>query len=303
VQGGREVSERLLNHPDVKAIAFVGSTPVASSVYEKGCSAGKRVMALGGAKNHLIVMPDSELEGRNGAINAIIGSGFGCAGQRCLAGSVVVAVGDKTRQDEVVASVLNAAKAIKMGSGLDPTATMGPLGNEESVKRVASWIDKGISEGAKVLLDGRTFPKPEGFADGCFLGPSVLELPETVTPQTVPSIGQEEVFGPLLVIIRVTSLEQAIAFSNASRFGNSASIFTNDAAAVRIFKHKIQAGMLGINLGVPAPIALPYSFRGTKQSAFGSHGAYGMDSIDFFTQKKAISERYSGSTMAKLGWV
>lgn len=303
VQGGKEVSERLLSHPIVQAISFVGSTPVAASVYEKGCANGKRVMALGGAKNHLVVMPDAELEGRNGAINAIIGSAFGCAGQRCLAGSVVVAVGDRKRQDEVIASVLNASKALKMGSGLDASVSLGPLGNEDSVKRVAGWIERGEKDGAKVLLDGRTFGKPEGFADGCFLGPSVLELPETTTPETVPAVAQEEVFGPLLVIIRVTSLDQAIAFSNASKFGNSASIFTNDAAAVRVFKHKIQAAMLGINLGVPAPMAYNFSFRGAKASAFGAHGAYGLDSVEFWTFKKVVSEKYSGSSMAKLGWV
>lgn len=303
VQGGREVSERLLTHPLVQAIAFVGSTPVAASVYEKGCAAGKRVLALGGAKNHLIVMPDAELEGKNGALNAIIGSGYGCAGQRCLAGSVVVAVGDQKRQDEVSAAIVNAAKALRMGSGLDPKTTLGPVANEESLKRVANWIEKGAAEGAKLLLDGRTFGKPEGFADGCFLGPSVLELPDTVTPKTVPSVGQEEVFGPVLVVVRAKNLDEAIAFSNESRFGNSASIFTNDAAAIRIFKLKIHAAMLGVGVGVPAPMAYNFSFRGSKASAFGSHGAYGLDSVEFFTFKKVVSERHTGSTMAKLGWV
>jgi malonate-semialdehyde dehydrogenase (acetylating)/methylmalonate-semialdehyde dehydrogenase len=240
-----------------------------------------------------MVLPDADL-GR--AVPALLGSAFGCAGQRCLAGSVLVAVGDKARQDAVVEAVVKGAQAMKLGSGFDPEASLCPLNAPEARDRVVRWIGKGVEEGATLLLDGRG-AAPASHPHGCFVGPTIFD---GVDPDTM-SIAREEIFGPVIAIVRCATLDDAISTANKARFGNSASIFTTDGAAVRTFRSRIQCGMLGINLGVPAPFAA-FSFRGWKESAFGVTGQHGADAVDFYTQKKVVTERWFGAEAPKGGW-
>lgn len=294
VHGGKEVSEHLIASPHVAAVSFVGSSPVAASVYKAAATAGKRVQALGGAKNSLIVMPDADLAK---TIPALIGSCFGCAGQRCLAGSVVVPVGPKDRQDAVVEAFVKAAAALKMGDGMDASSTLCPVINKEAQERVLKWIDTGVEEGCKILLDGRT-ARPEAFPRGCFVGATIFD---EVCPEK-HAIAKAEVFGPVVTISRAADLDAAITVANSTAYGNSASIFTSDGAAVRTFRARIQAGMLGINLGVPAPMA-QFSFGGWKGSMFGDLNAHGADGVDFYTRKKVVTERWFGAEAPKDGWV
>lgn len=295
VQGGREVNERLIANPAVQAISFVGSTPVAESVYKAAAAVGKRAMCLGGAKNHLIVMPDADLKK---AIPALIGSCFGCAGQRCLAGSILAPVGDKARQDEVVEAFVAAARGLKLGSGLDAATQLGPVINTESRDRIVGWIGRAESEGAKLVLDGRG-AVCESRPHGCFVGATVFDHVDPAKH----AIAFAEVFGPVIAVQRAATLDEAIVASNKTPYGNSASIFTNDGAAVRTFRARIQAGMLGVNVGVPAPMAVMTSFRGWKASSFGVTGAYGEDAITFYTHKKVVTERWFGAEAPKDGWV
>lgn len=293
LNGGKEVSERLIGHPHVQAVSFVGSSAVAKSVYENGAKHGKRVQALGGAKNHLIVMPDADLER---SIPALIGSVYGCAGQRCLAGSVLVAVGDRKQQDAVVDSFIKAAKELKMGDGLEDATSLCPVLSPEAKKRVLDAIDKGVKEGAKLALDGRN-PNVAGKPNGCFVGPTVFD---DVKPEMF--VAQEEIFGPVVSVLRAKDLEDAINLANKSRYGNSVSLFTKSGAAAREFRSRVQAGMLGINLGVPAPLAF-FSFGGWKQSLFGDLHAHGPDAVQFYTHKKVVTERWFGAEAPKEGWV
>lgn len=293
VQGGREVSERLIGHPQVQAISFVGSSAVAEAVYRNAAAHGKRVQALGGAKNHLLVMPDADLPR---SVPALIGACFGCAGQRCLAGSVLVAVGDRPQQDAVVDAFVGAAGSLRLGDGLAPTTGMGPVVNEEQRRRILDAIERGVGEGARLVLDGR----PALAADrprGCFVGPTVFD---EVTPEMF--LGREEVFGPVVSVMRARDLNEAVNLTNRSRYGNSASLFTRSGAAVREFRARIQAGMLGVNLGVPAPMAF-FSFGGWKQSIFGDLHAHGPDAVAFYTRKKVVTERWFGAEAPKEGWV
>jgi malonate-semialdehyde dehydrogenase (acetylating)/methylmalonate-semialdehyde dehydrogenase len=293
VQGGKEVSERLITHPQVQAVSFVGSSAVAESVYRTAAAHGKRVQALGGAKNHLIVMPDADLPR---SMAALIGSCFGCAGQRCLAGSVLVAVGDRARQEAVVEGFLRAAAELRMGDGMDESATLCPLVNEDQQRRVTESIGRGVTEGAKLRLDGRGAKVAER-PRGCFVGPTVFD---DVTPDMF--VGREEVFGPVVSVFRAGDLDEAIALANRSRYGNSVSLFTQSGAAARAFRERIQAGMLGINLGVPAPMAF-FSFGGWKNSLFGDLHAHGPDAVAFYTRKKVVTERWFGAEAPKDGWV
>lgn len=293
VQGGKEVSERLIASPHTHAVTFVGSSAVAASVYESAAKHGKRVQALGGAKNHLIVLPDADLPR---SLLALIGSCFGCAGQRCLAGSVLVAVGDKARQDEVVKGFVQAARELKLGDGLDESAGMGPVISKEAQQRILEGIERGVQEGAKLVLDGRGATAP-GWPRGCFIGPSVFD---DVNPDMF--IGREEVFGPVVSVLRARDLDEAVTLANKSRYGNSASLFTQDGAAARRFRERIQAGLLGINLGVPAPMAF-FSFAGWKGSIYGDHGTHGPDAVAFYTKKKVVTERWFGAEAPKDGWV
>ena len=293
VQGGREVSERLIASPHTAAVSFVGSSAVAESVYKFGAQHGKRVQALGGAKNHLLVLPDADIER---SIQALIGACFGCAGQRCLAGSVLVAVGTQAEQDKVVNQFVSAARALVPGDGFNESATLCPVLNPEQKQRITSAVERALQDGAKLLLDGRGLNVPAK-PNGCFVGPTVFD---NVKPESF--IAREEVFGPVVSVIRAKALDEAITITNKSRYGNSASLFTRDGAAARTFRARIQAGMLGLNLGVPAPMAF-FSFGGWKGSFFGDLNAHGPDAVSFYTKKKVVTERWFGAEAPKEGWV
>jgi malonate-semialdehyde dehydrogenase (acetylating)/methylmalonate-semialdehyde dehydrogenase len=293
VQGGKAVSEQLIANHHVRAVSFVGSSAVAASVYRLAAVHGKRVQALGGAKNHLIVLPDADLQR---SLPALIGSCFGCAGQRCLAGSVLVVVGDRARQDQVTSAFVQGASELKLGSGLDETATLCPVINQEQRSRILEAIERGIAEGARLLLDGRGTSVPD-LPQGCFVGPTVFG---DVSPEM--SVMREEIFGPVVSVLRARDLEEAITLTNRTPYGNSVSLFTQSGAAARAFRERIQAGMLGINLGVPAPMAF-FSFGGWKQSIFGDLGTHGPDAVAFYTQKKVVTERWFGAEAPKEGWV
>ncbi len=293
VQGGKEVSERLIANPHVQAVSFVGSSAVAAAVYRAAAGHGKRVQALGGAKNYLIVLPDADL---SRSVPALIGACFGCAGQRCLAGSALVAVGDRPRQDAVVETFVSAARALKPGDGLDEAATLCPVINQEHRQRVLDAIERGGRAGARVVLDGRGLAVPDR-PDGCFVGATVFD---EVAPEMF--LAREEIFGPVVSVLRARDLDEAITLANRSRYGNSVSLFTRSGAAARAFRARIQAGMLGVNLGVPAPMAF-FSFGGWKESFFGDLNAHGPDAVAFYTRKKVVTERWFGAEGPREGWV
>src|SRR3954449_5435797 len=272
VNGSREVVEGILEHPGIDAVSFVGSAPVARIVYERAAATGKRVQALGGAKNHMVVMPDAVVDQ---TVNGIIGSAFGAAGQRCMAGSVVVTVGDA--HEALMPPLVEATKALRVGDGLDEANDVGPVISEAARERIVGWIEKSD----RVVVDGSD-------QSGCFVGPTIVE----VDPED-PIIG-EEVFGPLLSVVRVESLDEAIGLINRSRFGNGTSIFTESGAAVRKFKHDVEAGMVGVNIGVAAPVAF-FPFSGWKDSFLGDLHAHGPDAVDFYTRKKTVTSRWFSS--------
>jgi len=280
VNGGREVVESLLDHPGVDAISFVGSAPVAKLVYERAASAGKRVQALGGAKNHMVVMPDAVIDG---TVSGLIGSAFGAAGQRCMAGSVVVTVG--AAHERLLGPLVEATRALAVGDGLDAATDVGPVISCVARDRIVDWVERAVADGATLALDGRGAAR-DGAPDGAFVGPTILT---DVTPQM--AIAQEEVFGPVLAIVHVETLDEAIAVVNASRFGNGTSIFTESGAAVRRYRHDVQAGMIGVNIGVAAPVAF-FPFSGWKDSFLGDLHAHGPDAVEFFTRKKTVTSRW-----------
>jgi malonate-semialdehyde dehydrogenase (acetylating)/methylmalonate-semialdehyde dehydrogenase len=281
VNGGREVVEGILEHPGIDAVSFVGSAPVAKLVYERAAKAGKRVQALGGAKNHMVVMPDAVIDK---TVGGIIGSAFGAAGQRCMAGSVVVTVGEA--HERLLPPLREATEALHVGDGAEEATEVGPLVSCAARDRVRDWIDRGIADGATLVVDGR---EPSTHPDGAFVGPTILD---DVTPGM--PIAQEEVFGPVLTIVQVASLDEAIAVINGSRFGNGTSIFTENGAAVRRFRHEVEAGMIGVNIGVAAPVAF-FPFSGWKDSFLGDLHAHGPDAVDFYTRKKTVTSRYFSS--------
>jgi malonate-semialdehyde dehydrogenase (acetylating) / methylmalonate-semialdehyde dehydrogenase len=282
VNGGREVVESLLDHPGIDAISFVGSAPVAKLVYERAARAGKRVQALGGAKNHMVVMPDAVVEP---TVNGLIGSAFGAAGQRCMAGSVVVCVGEA--HERIVPELVRATRALHVGDGAEAATDVGPVVSCAARDRVVGWIDRAVAEGADPVVDGRG--AAGGHPGGAFVGPTILD---EVAPGA--SIVAEEVFGPVLTIVRADSLDEAIAIVNASRFGNGTSIFTESAAAVRRYRHDVQAGMVGVNIGVAAPVAF-FPFSGWKDSFLGDLHAHGPDAVEFYTRKKTVTSRFFSS--------
>jgi malonate-semialdehyde dehydrogenase (acetylating)/methylmalonate-semialdehyde dehydrogenase len=293
VQGGKEVSEQLIADRRVGAVSFVGSSAVAESVYKSAASHGKRVQALGGAKNHLLVMPDADLDR---SLPALIGACFGCAGQRCLAGSVLVAIGDKARQDDVIKAFVRSAGQLQLGDGLDESTAMGPVLNPDQLQRVLDAIERGIGEGSRLLLDGRGSSVPSR-PRGCFVGATVFD---GVDPDSF--LARDEIFGPVVSMLRAPDLDSAINLTNRSRYGNSVSLFTQSGAAAREFRARSQAGMLGINLGVPAPMAF-FSFGGWKWSFFGDLNAHGPDAVAFYTRKKVVTERWFGAEAPRDGWV
>ena len=284
VNGGREIVEGILSHPGIDAVSFVGSAPVARLVYEGAAKAGKRVQALGGAKNHMVVMPDAVIDK---TVDGILGSAFGAAGQRCMAGSVVVTVGDA--HEQLMGPLTEATRALHVGDGMDESNDVGPVISCAARDRIADWVARGLSDGATLVVDGRGVAG-EGIApDGAFLGPTILD---EVTPDM--PIAQEEVFGPVLCVIHAESLDQAIDIVNSSRFGNGTSIFTESGASVRRYRHEVQAGMIGVNIGVAAPVAF-FPFSGWKDSFLGDVHAHGTDAVEFFTRKKTVTSRYFSS--------
>ena len=280
VNGAKETVDALLNHPTVRAISFVGSSPVAKYIYSRAAANGKRAQCQGGAKNPVIVLPDADMQM---ATRIIADSAFGCAGQRCLATSVAITVGEAGAPFRK--QIANAAATRKVGYGLDPEVEMGPVITAESRQRIESLIGKGLSEGAEVLVDGRGQPIP-GYERGFFIRPTILD---GVDPRG--EIAHTEIFGPVLSLTHVQTIEEAIELVNASPFGNMACLFTSSGAAARKFRYEAQAGNIGINIGVAAPMAF-FPFSGWKDSFFGDMHAQGRDAIEFYTEKKVVVERW-----------
>jgi len=278
IHGGKESVDALLHHPLVKAVSFVGSTPVAKYIYTTAAAEGKRVQALGGAKNHLIVMADADMEK---TVEAIIGSAFGAAGERCLAGSVLVPVGDAA--GPLLDILVKRTKNLSVGDGAKGGVEMGPLVTSDHCKRVDSYIEKGIAEGATPLVNGRDF---QAGADGFFLGPTIFD---NVTPEM--TIARDEIFGPVLSVIRVKTLDEAIDLVNRSPFGNATAIFTSSGKAAREYSSRCEVGMVGVNVGVAAPMAF-FPFAGWKNSFFGDLHAHGKDAVAFYTEQKVIMSRW-----------
>jgi malonate-semialdehyde dehydrogenase (acetylating)/methylmalonate-semialdehyde dehydrogenase len=277
VHGDKEVVDALLVHPGIKSISFVGSTPIARYVYESGTKAGKRVQALGGAKNHMIVLPDSDLEL---AADAAINAGFGSAGERCMAISAIVAV--EPIGNALVARIKSRMANIVTGDGTQGS-DMGPLVTAVHRDKVASYIEAGAKEGATVVVDGRDL-KVDG--DGFFLGPTLLD---NVTSKM--SVYTDEIFGPVLSIIRVNTYDEALNLVNSHQYGNGTAIFTNDGGAARRFQNEVEVGMVGINVPIPVPMAY-YSFGGWKNSLFGDSHAHGTEGVHFFTRGKVVTSRW-----------
>jgi malonate-semialdehyde dehydrogenase (acetylating) / methylmalonate-semialdehyde dehydrogenase len=279
INGDREAVDALLHHPAIAAISFVGSTPVAEYVYRTGTAAGKRVQALGGAKNHLVVMPDADIDQ---AADALVGAAFGSAGERCMAISVAVAVGDAAA-DALVAALKPRIAALRVGPGHADGVDMGPLVTPQHLERVRSYLDVGLADGAHLVIDGRAQDVP---SDGFFLGASLFDR---VTPSM--RIYREEIFGPVLSLVRTTSLEEALILVNDHEYGNGVSIFTRDGGTAREFNRRVMAGMVGINVPIPVPMAF-HSFGGWKRSLFGDHHIHGPEGVRFYTRLKTTTVRW-----------
>jgi malonate-semialdehyde dehydrogenase (acetylating)/methylmalonate-semialdehyde dehydrogenase len=292
VHGDKRAVDAILAHPDVKAVSFVGSTPIAKYIYETGCKHGKRVQALGGAKNHMVVMPDADLDQ---AADALMGAGYGSAGERCMAISVAVAIGDAVA-DALVARLAPRVKALKIGPGTGDETEMGPLITAQHRDKVRAYVDHGVGEGAELVVDGRDHEVP-GCEEGFFLGGCLFDH---VRPDM--RIYREEIFGPVLSIVRVGSYEQALALINAHEYGNGVALFTRDGDAARDFVQRVQIGMVGINVPIPVPAAF-HSFGGWKSSLFGDHHVYGPEGVRFYTRLKAVTTRWPTSIRAGAQYV
>ncbi len=278
VHGDRVAVERLLEHPDVAAVSFVGSTPIAKFIYETGAKNGKRVQALGGAKNHMVVLPDADVDM---AADAAVSAAYGSAGERCMAVSVVVAVGDVG--DKLVDAIAERLPKVKVGNGLEADSEMGPLVTREHRDKVASYLESGAEQGATVVADGREL---EVDGDGFFLGVSLLDH---VKPEM--DAYRDEIFGPVLSVVRVETYDDAVQLANDNQYGNGVAIFTRDGGAARRFQFEIGAGMVGINVPIPVPVAY-YSFGGWKSSLFGDSHVYGPEGINFYTRGKVVTSRW-----------
>jgi len=281
VNGDKEAVDALLTDPRVKAVSFVGSTPIAEYIYSTGCAHGKRVQALGGAKNHAVVMPDADVPN---AVSALMGAAFGSCGERCMAIPLVVAVGDGTAE-AVIAGLKAEMAKMTVGSGFDAKSDMGPLVTKPHFEKVKGYVDQGVAEGATLLVDGRGV-KVAGHEEGYFLGPCLFD---NVKPGM--KIYQEEIFGPVLGVVRVKTLQEAMDLIDAHEYGNGTCIFTRDGEAARYFTDNIQVGMVGVNVPLPVPVAY-HSFGGWKRSLFGDLHAYGPDAVRFYTKRKAITQRW-----------
>ncbi len=287
VQGDKEAVDALLEHPDVKAISFVGSTPIANYIYETGARHGKRVQALGGAKNHMVVMPDADIEQ---TVDALIGSGYGSAGERCMAISVAVLVGDAA--EKIMPKLIERTKTLKVLDGENLQAEMGPIVTRAAHERITGYIEQGAKEGAKLLVDGRGFDgnsAGNGCGDGFWMGGTLFDH---VTPEM--RIYKEEIFGPVLGCVRVHDLAEAVDLINDHEFGNGVSCFTRDGNVAREFSRRIQVGMVGINVPIPVPMAW-HGFGGWKRSLFGDMHAYGEEGVRFYTKQKSIMQRWPES--------
>jgi malonate-semialdehyde dehydrogenase (acetylating)/methylmalonate-semialdehyde dehydrogenase len=278
VQGDKEAVDAILEHPDIAAVSFVGSTPIARYIYEKGTAAGKRVQALGGAKNHMVVLPDADI---NMAADAAVSAAYGAAGERCMAISVAVAVGHAG--DELVDAIAARLPKLRVGDGMDPDSEMGPLITREHRDKVAGYIAAGASSGAAVVVDGREADVP---SDGFFLGTTLLD---NVTPEM--EVYRDEIFGPVLCVVRAETYDEAVELINANQYANGVAIFTRDGGAARRFQFDIEVGMVGINVPIPVPVAY-YSFGGWKNSLFGDTHMYGPEGVNFYTRGKVVTSRW-----------
>jgi malonate-semialdehyde dehydrogenase (acetylating)/methylmalonate-semialdehyde dehydrogenase len=281
VHGDKEAVDAILDHPDIKAVSFVGSTPIAHYVYTRGTQAGKRVQALGGAKNHMIVLPDADIDK---AADALMGAGYGSAGERCMAIAVAVPVGDETA-NRLVEELAPRVRALKIGPATDPDAEMGPLVTQAHMKKVLGYIEKGVEEGAELVVDGRGL-KLQGYENGYFVGGSLFDR---VTADM--TIYKEEIFGPVLSVVRSPSYDHAVDLINKHEYGNGTAIFTRDGDAARDFADRIEVGMVGVNVPIPVPVAY-HSFGGWKRSLFGDHAIYGPEGMRFYTRLKTVTTRW-----------
>ena len=281
VNGAKAAVDAILTHPNIAAVSFVGSTPVAEHVYRTGTAHFKRVQALGGAKNHMVVMPDADLDM---AVDALMGAGYGSAGERCMAISVAVPVGERTA-DALVERLAPRVRQLKVGPGIEPGVEMGPLVTKEHLAKVRGYVDLGVEEGAELVVDGRDF-KMQGYENGYFLGGCLFDR---VT--TNMRIYQEEIFGPVLSVARARSFDEAVGMVNAHEYGNGTAIFTRDGDAARTFTNAVNIGMVGINIPIPVPVAY-HTFGGWKRSAFGDANQHGMEGVRFWTKVKTVTQRW-----------
>jgi malonate-semialdehyde dehydrogenase (acetylating) / methylmalonate-semialdehyde dehydrogenase len=281
VNGDKEVVDAILDDPDIKAIGFVGSTPIAQYIYGRGCGNGKRVQCFGGAKNHMIIMPDADLDQ---TVDALIGAGYGSGGERCMAVSVAVPVGKETA-DRLVERLIPRVESLKVGPSTDPSADFGPLVTQQALERVKGYVDLGVAEGAKLVVDGRGF-RMQGYENGYYMGGCLFD---EVTPEM--RIYKEEIFGPVLSVVRARNYEEALRLPNEHEYGNGVAIFTRDGDAARDFAAKVQVGMVGINVPIPVPIAY-YTFGGWKGSSFGDLNQHGPDAFRFYTKTKTVTSRW-----------
>ena len=286
VQGDKLAVDALLDHPSIQALSFVGSTPIAEYIYARGCAAGKRVQALGGAKNHMVVMPDADMDM---TVDALMGAAFGSAGERCMAISVVVAVGDAG--DKIIDALAQRTAALKVRDGMAHDAEMGPVVSSAAKQRIEKLIGEGVEQGAKLVVDGRNHVVPER-ENGFFIGGTLFDH---VTPDM--SIYKEEIFGPVLCIVRLPDVGSAVELINRNEYGNGVAIYTRDGGTAREFVRQIQVGMVGVNVPLPVPMAFN-SFGGWKRSLFGDHHAYGPEGVRFYTRHKAVMERWPNTSTA-----
>ena len=281
VNGDKEAVDAILDDPDIKAVGFVGSTPIAEYVYTRGCANGKRVQCFGGAKNHVIIMPDADMDQ---AVDALMGAGYGSAGERCMAISVAVPVGKETA-DRLIEKLIPRVESLKIGPSTDPSADFGPLVTQAHLDKVKAYVDLGVKEGAALKVDGRNF-KLQGYEDGFYMGGCLFD---NVTEDM--RIYKEEIFGPVLSVVRAPTYDKALALANDHEYGNGVAIFTRDGDAARDFASKVQVGMVGINVPIPVPLAY-YTFGGWKRSGFGDLNQHGPDAFRFYTKTKTVTSRW-----------
>ncbi len=281
VNGDKEAVDAILDDPDIKAVGFVGSTPIAEYIYARGCANGKRVQCFGGAKNHMVIMPDADMDQ---VVDALMGAGYGSAGERCMAISVAVPVG-KATADELVKRLIPRVESLKIGPSTDPAADYGPVVTKAAMEKIKAYVDIGIEEGASLVVDGRDF-KMQGYENGFYVGGCLFD---NVTKDM--RIYKEEIFGPVLSVLRADSYEEALKLTNDHEYGNGTAIYTRDGDAARDFASKVQVGMVGINVPIPVPLAY-YTFGGWKRSSFGDLNQHGPDSIRFYTKTKTVTARW-----------